>query len=50
MNVQKKPRRKLGMYRDKIKILDDFDAPLLEEILRAFEGWDDPEEEPQVEK
>lgn len=34
----KKPKRKLGMYRDTIKIADDFDAPLPDEILDAFEG------------
>ena len=34
----KKPKRKLGMYRDLIKIADDFDAPLPDEILDAFEG------------
>jgi prevent-host-death family protein len=34
----KEPKRKLGMYRDTIKIADDFDAPLPDEILEAFEG------------
>lgn len=31
-------KRVLGAYGDKIKIADDFDAPLPEEILNAFEG------------
>jgi prevent-host-death family protein len=30
--------RKLGMYRGKFVVPDDFDAPLPEEILDAFEG------------
>jgi prevent-host-death family protein len=33
-----KPKRKLGMYAGAIKIADDFDAPLPDEILDAFEG------------
>jgi prevent-host-death family protein len=32
------PIRKLGIYRDTIKIADNFDAPLPSEILDAFEG------------
>jgi len=32
------PVRKLGAYRGKIKISDDFDAPLPDEILDLFEG------------
>ncbi len=31
-------RRKLGIYRDLMTIPDDFDAPLPDEILNAFEG------------
>lgn len=31
-------RRQLGMYRDRVWIADDFDAPLPTEILNAFEG------------
>lgn len=31
-------KRQLGFYRDAIKISDDFDAPLPDEILDAFEG------------
>ena len=34
----KKSRRKLGAYGDTIKITNDFDAPLPDEILDAFEG------------
>lgn len=30
--------RKLGMFRGKFTVPDDFDAPLPEEILDAFEG------------
>jgi prevent-host-death family protein len=33
-----KPIRKLGIYGDTIKIGDDFDAPLPDEVLDAFEG------------
>jgi prevent-host-death family protein len=32
------PARKLGILRDTIKIADDFDAPLPDEILDLFEG------------
>jgi prevent-host-death family protein len=31
-------RRQLGMLGGKLKVPDDFDAPLSEEILRDFEG------------
>lgn len=33
--------RKLGMFGGKIEIADDFDAPLPDEILDAFEGKED---------
>jgi prevent-host-death family protein len=33
-----KPIRKLGIFGDTIKIPDDFDAPLPDEILELFEG------------
>ena len=33
-----KPKRKLGAYGDTIRIADDFDAPLPDELLDAFEG------------
>jgi prevent-host-death family protein len=32
------PARKLGILRDTLKIADDFDAPLPDEILDLFEG------------
>ena len=34
----KKPKRQFGLLKGKIKIADDFDAPLPEDILNAFEG------------
>lgn len=36
--VALKPIRKPGALKNKIKIADDFDAPLSEEILNQFEG------------
>jgi hypothetical protein len=36
--VAKKPKRQLGAYGDRIKISDDFNDPLPDEILDAFEG------------
>jgi prevent-host-death family protein len=36
--VPEKSKRKLGAYGDTIKIADDFDAPLPEDILEDFEG------------
>lgn len=30
--------RRLGLLRGRIRIADDFDAPLPEELLKAFEG------------
>ncbi len=35
--TKKKPRR-LGVLKGKFKVPDDFDAPLHDEILDAFEG------------
>ena len=35
---QGRPVRKPGFLKGKIRIADDFDAPLPEEILSAFEG------------
>jgi prevent-host-death family protein len=40
-----KPKRQLGTYGDTIKIADDFDAPLPDEILDAFEGVEPGETE-----
>lgn len=34
----KKPKRRLGVLKGKIKIADDFDAPLPDDILSSFEG------------
>ena len=45
--AEKKPRRKLGAYPGKIWIADDFNAPLPEEILSAFEGRLDEGDESQ---
>jgi prevent-host-death family protein len=37
--LQKAPvKRRLGLLKGKIKVPDDFDAPLPEGVLRAFEG------------
>lgn len=33
-----KPKRRLGLLAGKIRVPDDFDAPLPDEILAAFEG------------
>ena len=36
--VAAKRMRKLGMLKGKIKVADDFDAPLPAKVIRAFEG------------
>ena len=36
--IGKKPRRRLGMLKGKIKISKDFDKPLPEDMINAFEG------------
>lgn len=33
-----KPKRRLGVLKGKIKIADDFDAPLPDDVLSSFEG------------
>ena len=33
-----KPKRRFGILKGKIKIADDFDAPLPDDILKFFEG------------
>lgn len=33
-----KPKRQLGILKGKIRIADDFDAPLPDDILASFEG------------
>jgi prevent-host-death family protein len=44
LNEGKRKRIKFGTLKGKIEIPDDFDAPLPEEILAAFEGREsDPE-------
>jgi prevent-host-death family protein len=40
-----KPKRKLGTLKGKIWISDDFDAPLPDELLKLFEGSDEPTDE-----
>ena len=35
-----KPKRQPGFLKGKIKIAEDFDAPLSEDLLDAFEGKD----------
>ncbi len=35
---KEKPKRRLGILKGKIKIANDFDAPLPEDILDSFEG------------
>lgn len=37
----KKPVRKFGLLKGKVKIADDFDAPLPEDLQAAFEGRGD---------
>lgn len=34
----KKPKRQLGVLKNKIEIADDFDGPLPDDILSSFEG------------
>ena len=36
--ISKKPKRRFGVLKGKIKIADDFDAPLPNELLADFEG------------
>lgn len=36
--ISKKPRRKMGVLKGKIKIAKDFDKPLPDEFLADFEG------------
>ncbi len=36
--ISQKPKRRPGVLKGKIKIADDFDAPLSEDILNSFEG------------
>ena len=36
--TSEKPKRRLGVLKGKIKIAEDFDAPLSDDILETFEG------------
>jgi prevent-host-death family protein len=36
--IEKKPKRRPGALKGKIKVAKDFDAPLPEDILADFEG------------
>ncbi|SAK78952.1 prevent-host-death protein [Caballeronia temeraria] len=38
VSVEQKPKLRLGLMKGKIKIADDFDAPLADEVLATFEG------------
>ncbi|HEX5079787.1 MAG TPA: type II toxin-antitoxin system Phd/YefM family antitoxin [Geminicoccaceae bacterium] len=42
--VQDKPKRKLGTLKGKVWMSEDFDAPLPEDVLKLFEGNDEPDE------
>ncbi len=37
--IKEKPKRRFGLLKGKIKIADDFDAPLPDDILDSFEGY-----------
>jgi prevent-host-death family protein len=39
-----KPKRKLGTLKGKIWMSEDFDAPLPDEMLKLFEGSNEPDE------
>jgi prevent-host-death family protein len=47
---QKNKIRPLGMDRGKIWVADDFDAPLPDDLLKAFYGGELPKLEPQRRK
>lgn len=36
--IEKKPKRRFGILKGKVKISKDFDAPLSDNILAEFEG------------
>jgi prevent-host-death family protein len=42
--VEGKPKRKLGTLKGKIWMSEDFDAPLPDEMLKLFEGSNEPDE------
>ena len=37
-SIEKKPKRRAGALKKKIRVAKDFDAPLPEDILSYFEG------------
>lgn len=39
-NETERPPNRIGLMKGKIKMADDFDAPLPDDILAAFEGKD----------
>ena len=39
------PKRKLGTLKGKIWVSDDFDAPLPDDVLKLFEGSNEPTDE-----
>lgn len=38
VSVDQKPKLRFGLMKGKIRIADDFDAPLAEGVLATFEG------------
>jgi prevent-host-death family protein len=38
VSVEQKPKLRFGLMKGKIKIADDFDAPLPDDVLATFEG------------
>jgi prevent-host-death family protein len=38
ISVDQKPKLRLGLMKGKIKIADDFNAPLPEDVVAMFEG------------
>lgn len=38
VSVEQKPALRLGLMKGRIRIADDFDAPLPDDVLTSFEG------------
>jgi len=38
IDAQERPRRRIGVLEGKLHVPDDLDAPLPDEVMRAFEG------------
>ncbi|TCF97740.1 antitoxin [Paraburkholderia strydomiana] len=38
VSVEQKPALRLGLMKGRIRIADDFDAPLPDDVLASFEG------------